>query len=85
MKIYVGNLPYETTNDDLRSAFEAHGSVESAEVVIDRFTNRSRGFGFVFMPDDAQGKVAVDAMNGAQLGGRTLKVDEARNNRREAG
>ncbi len=78
MKLYVGNLPYNTTDDDLRDAFAAHGSVSSARVIMDRETGRSRGFGFVEMADDTQGQAAISAMNGASLDGRTLTVNEAR-------
>ena len=78
MKLYVGNLPYSTTDDDLRDAFASHGSVSSARVIMDRETGRSRGFGFVEMADDTQGQAAISAMNGANLDGRTLTVNEAR-------
>lgn len=78
MNIYVGNLPYETTDDDLRAAFEAHGKVDSAKVIIDRYTNRSRGFGFVEMEDDGEGQAAIDKLNGSDLSGRSLRVNEAR-------
>jgi RNA recognition motif-containing protein len=75
-KLYVGNLSFSTTADDLRDAFAAHGSVISAEIVSDRDTGRSRGFGFVEMADGAD--EAIANMNGAQLQGRTLTVNEAR-------
>jgi cold-inducible RNA-binding protein len=78
MNIYVGNLSYDTDDESLRSAFSAHGDIESAKVVRDRDTGRSRGFGFVEMPDAAQGQAAIDAMNGQDLDGRSLKVNEAR-------
>ncbi len=78
MNIYVGNLSYSTTDEDLRSAFEQHGAVSAARVIFDRVENRSRGFGFVEMPSDSEGQAAIDAMNGADLDGRTLKVNEAR-------
>ncbi len=77
MNIYVGNLSYRTTEDELRNAFAEYGEVLSARIIQDRETSRSRGFGFVEMPDDA-GKTAIDAMNGKDLGGRALKVNEAR-------
>jgi RNA recognition motif-containing protein len=77
MKIYVGNLSYRTTDSDLADAFGQFGEVESARVVMDRDTNRSRGFGFVEMPDEA-GKSAIAGMDGKDLQGRTLKVNEAR-------
>ncbi len=78
MNIYVGNLSYDTTEDGLREAFGAHGQVDSARIVIDKYTNQSRGFGFVEMADNAEGQAAIDALNGADLDGRTLKVNEAR-------
>ncbi|ADG67420.1 RNP-1 like RNA-binding protein [Planctopirus limnophila DSM 3776] len=74
--LYVGNLPYGTTADDLREAFSEHGTVTRAQVVSDRETGRSRGFGFVEMSDGAER--AVEAMNGAEFQGRTLTVNEAR-------
>jgi RNA recognition motif-containing protein len=77
MNIYVGNLSYDTDDTGLRGAFEAHGEVTSAQVVIDRDTGRSRGFGFVEMPSEEQGRAAIEALNGSQLDGRTLNVNEA--------
>lgn len=77
MKIFVGNLPFSTTDNDLRDAFAAHGEVQSASIVIDRMTGRSRGFGFVEMPDDAA-KNAINALNGQQMNGRAIQVNEAR-------
>ena len=77
MKIYVGNLSYRTTDADLAESFGQFGEVDSARVVMDRDTNRSRGFGFVEMPDEA-GKAAIAGMDGKDLQGRTLKVNEAR-------
>ena len=78
MNIYVGNLSYSTTDDDLRSAFEAHGAVDSARVISDRETQQSRGFGFVEMTNDDEARAAIEAMDGADLQGRNLKVNEAR-------
>jgi len=78
MKIYVGNLSYEVTEEDLREAFEAFGHVESAKVINDMYTNRSRGFGFVEMTDEAEAHSAIDGMNGKDMKGRSLKVNEAR-------
>jgi hypothetical protein len=75
-KLYVGNISFQTTNEDLMQAFGQFGTVTSAQVVTDRETGRSRGFAFVEMADG--GDEAVNAMNGAQLGGRTLTVNEAR-------
>jgi RNA recognition motif-containing protein len=77
-KLYVGNLPFSTTEDDLRELFSAHGEVTSASIVMDRETGRSRGFGFVEMASDADATNAINAMNGQQLGGRALQVNEAR-------
>lgn len=78
MKLYIGNLSYDTTEADLQAAFGAHGEIRSAQVVTDRDTGRSRGFGFVEMDDRAQAEAAMNALNGTQLRGRTLVVNEAR-------
>ncbi|MDA1215454.1 MAG: RNA-binding protein [Chloroflexi bacterium] len=78
MRIYVGNLSYQTQNADLDQAFAAFGDVESATVVMDRDTNRSKGFGFVEMPDQAQAMSAIAGLNEKDLDGRTLTVNEAR-------
>ncbi|MEM9083472.1 MAG: RNA-binding protein [Planctomycetota bacterium] len=78
MKLYVGNLPFSCTEDDLREAFSAHGEVTSTAVITDRETGRSRGFGFVEYANDEEGNKAIEAMNGANLDGRTLNVNEAR-------
>ena len=78
MNIYVGNLPFSMANDELESLFSQHGSVSRANVVMDRETGRPRGFGFVEMPDDAQGQAAIDALNGAQVGGRAITANVAR-------
>ena len=77
MKIYVGNMSFDTTEDSLRSAFAAHGDVEEVAVITDRDTGRPRGFAFVTMPDN-EARVAIDALNGKELDGRTLNVSEAR-------
>lgn len=78
MNIYVGNLSWNTHDDELRGAFEGFGEVSSAKVIMDRETDRSRGFGFVEMPDDNEAKAAIEGMNEKDLGGRTLRVNEAR-------
>ena len=78
MNIYVGNLPYSMNDDELRASFSEFGAVQSASVVKDKFTGRSRGFGFVEMPDAAAGNQAIEAMNGRNMGGRPLVVNEAR-------
>ena len=78
MNIYVGNLPWTTTEAELRSAFEEFGQVESATIIQDRNTNRSRGFGFVEMADATEAQAAIDGLNGKPFEGRTLTVNEAR-------
>jgi len=77
-KLYVGNLPYSYRDEDLLQAFSAHGSVASAKVMMERDTGRSKGFGFVEMGSDAEAQTAINAMNGQQIGGRGLVVNEAR-------
>ena len=77
-KLYVGNLPYSVSDSDLQQMFEAHGTVTSAQVIMDRDTGRSKGFGFVEMSSDAEAQAAVDAMNGKDINGRPLTVNEAR-------
>ena len=72
--IYVGNLPYSTREEDLREVFEAHGNVENVKIIRDRETGRSRGFGFVEMSTEEETNAAISALNGSELGGRTLKV-----------
>ena len=78
MNIYVGNLSFETTEDQLHVAFTQHGEVTSARVITDRMTGRSRGFGFVEMPNKSEGESAIKALNGQDLHGRSLTVNEAR-------
>ena len=77
-KLYVGNLPYSFRDEDLQQAFSQHGSVSSAKVMMERDTGRSKGFGFVEMGSDAEAQTAINAMNGQQVGGRGLVVNEAR-------
>ncbi|MGH9967806.1 MAG: RNA recognition motif domain-containing protein [Pyrinomonadaceae bacterium] len=86
-KIYVGNLAFETSSNDLQTLFEKAGKVESASVIEDRETGRSRGFGFVEMSSKEEGATAIQQFNGTDLGGRTLKVNEAkpRENRNDGG
>jgi RNA recognition motif-containing protein len=79
-KIYVGNLPFTTTDDDLRDLFARHGEVTTASVVMDRESGRSRGFGFVEM-ETAGAEVAITALNGRDVGGRSLRVNEAESRR----
>lgn len=78
MKLYIGNLSYQTQNEDLASFFSAHGEVSGAQVIIDRATGRSRGFGFVDMTNDTEGAAAIEACNGAMFMGRNITVNEAR-------
>ena len=77
-KLYVGNLPYSVRDEDLQQAFGAFGSVNSAKVMMERDTGRSKGFGFVEMGSDAEAQSAISGMNGQSLGGRSLVVNEAR-------
>jgi RNA recognition motif-containing protein len=83
MEIYVGNLAYATTDDGLKAAFAAFGEVTAVRVVTDRMTGRSKGFGFVTMPDAAQAQAAIDALNGHELDGRTLRANESQPKPRE--
>ena len=76
--IYVGNLDFSTTEEQLRTLFEPHGAVDKVTLVRDRATGQSRGFGFVEMTNDAEGEKAIAALNGSSLGGRNLNVNEAR-------
>jgi RNA recognition motif-containing protein len=78
MNLYVGNLPFSTNNSDLESMFADHGTVTSAQVIMDRETGRSRGFGFVEMGSDDEGRAAIQALDGSDVGGRNLKVNEAK-------
>lgn len=85
MKLFVGNLSFNTTDDGLRAAFSAHGAVDSASVVYDRMTNRSRGFGFVEMGNRDEAMAAMRALDGANLDGRPLTVNEAQDRARSGG
>ena len=78
MNIYVGNLAYGVTEDELREAFSAFGEVSRANVIMDRDTGRSKGFGFVEMPDTSQAEAAIAGLNEKPLGGRAIRVNEAR-------
>lgn len=80
-KLYVGNLPFTTTEDELRSVFQRHGSVESVNVITDRETGRPRGFAFVEMSEPSAAQDAIRALDGTDLGGRNLKVNEAQDRR----
>ena len=77
-KLYVGGIPYRTTEDELRTAFEEAGQVTSASIIMDRMTGRSRGFGFVEMADEAQAQAAIDRWDGKEMDGRMLSVSFAR-------
>ncbi len=78
MNIYVGNVSYRMDDGELREVFEQFGTVDSARIITDRETGRSKGFGFVEMPDDEAANTAIEALNGKEVGGRTLRVNEAR-------
>jgi RNA recognition motif-containing protein len=78
MNIYVGNLSYEVTEEDLQQAFEAFGQVASVNIIKDKYSGQSKGFGFVEMPAKAEAQSAIDGLNGKELKGRTLNVNEAR-------
>jgi len=78
MNIYIGNLSYEVTEQDLKQAFETFGEVESVKIIKDKYTNRSKGFGFVEMPDNTNAQSAINDLNDTEIKGRTVKVNEAR-------
>jgi RNA recognition motif-containing protein len=78
MNIYVGNLSYQTTENDLRAAFEEHGEVSSVAIITDKYSGQSKGFGFVEMDDAEKAKAAISALDGCDLQGRQIKVNEAR-------
>ena len=78
MNIYVGSLSYDVTENELKQVFEAYGEVESVKVIKDYYTGKSKGFGFVEMPERASAESAIDGLNGTELKGRTLKVNKAR-------
>jgi len=78
MNIYVGNLSYEVTEEDLGQAFKEFGQVESVKIITDKYSGQSKGFGFVEMPSKAEGQSAIEGLNGKELKGRTLNVNEAR-------
>jgi len=83
-KLYVGNLPFSTTEDELRGVFERHGSVDSVAVITDRETGRPRGFAFVEMSEQSAAEDAIRALDGSDIGGRSVRVNEAQG-RREGG
>ena len=78
MKLYVGNLPYTVTDEQLSEIFSEYGDVESASLIVDKFSNQSKGFGFVEMPSNASADAAIKALNESQMGGRRIKVNEAK-------
>ncbi len=84
-KIYVGGLPYTTTDGQLEEIFSTHGTVESARVITDKFTGQSRGFGFVEMSSGGEAQKAIDALNNTQVDGRTLTVNEAKPQEKRSG
>ena len=77
MNIFVGNLSFQVTDTDIRKAFEAYGQVASANVIMDKFTGKSRGFGFVEMPNANEAKAAIEGLNNKELNGRPIRVNEA--------
>lgn len=85
MDIYVGNLPYDVSDNDLQQLFEKHGSVSSARVVMDRETGRAKGFGFVEMNDRGEAEKAIAAINGTEMNGRALRVNESQPKPRSEG
>jgi RNA recognition motif-containing protein len=78
IKIYVGNLSFDSSEDELKGLFGAYGAVDSARIIVDQFTNRSRGFGFIEMENREEGLKAIQELDSKDLGGRSLKVNEAR-------
>ena len=78
MNIYVGNLPYQLTEEELKETFEEFGEVESAKIIMDKYSGRSKGFGFVEMPNDEEAKQAIESMNDSDLKGRNIRVNQAR-------
>ena len=78
MNVYVGNLSYDLSEDDLKTAFEEHGEVSSAKIIFDRYSGRSKGFGFVEMSSDDEAKAAIEGLSGKELAGRAIVVNEAR-------
>ncbi len=84
-KLYVGNLPFTATEDELRSLFEPHGAIASVNVITDRETGRARGFAFVEMEEANAADEAIRALDGTEMGGRSLRVNEAQDKRRDGG
>ncbi len=84
-KLYVGGLPFSTSEEELRELFSQHGTIDSVRIITDRMTGRSRGFGFIEMSSKEESQAAIDALNGTSLGGRNLTVNEARPRTQSAG
>lgn len=78
MNIYVGNLPFSATVEEIRAAFSAYGAVNNVSIITDKFSGRSKGFGFVEMANDSEAKAAIDGLNEKAMGGRNLRINEAR-------
>jgi RNA recognition motif-containing protein len=83
--IYVGNLPYSTTDEELEGIFTPFGTVNSSRIITDRYTGRSKGFGFVEMESDEEAEKAINELNGTEVGGRVVKIDEAKPRRNRGG
>ncbi|MBA7521753.1 hypothetical protein ES705_13864 [subsurface metagenome] len=81
MNIYVGNLHYNVTEDELKEVFKGYGEVISAKIITDKYSGRSKGFGFIEMPNDSEAKKAIDGVNGTEITGREVKVNQARERR----
>jgi len=81
MNIYIGNINYEATEEDLKNLFQQFGTVDSVKVIVDRYTNQSKGFGFIEMPNDSDAETALSALNNTEFMGRTIKVNKARERR----
>jgi len=77
MNIYIGNLPHASTEEEVRSIFENHGQVTTVKIITDKFTGNSKGFGFIEMPNANEAKAAIEALNGTEVGGRRVRVNEA--------
>lgn len=83
MNIFVGSLPFKLEEDELRSQFEKYGAVSSVKIITDKFSGRSKGFGFVEMPNDEEAAKAIDSLNGSEVGGRKIVVNKAEERKRE--
>jgi RNA recognition motif-containing protein len=81
MNIYIGNINYEATEEDLTSLFQQFGTVDSVKIIVDRYTNQSKGFGFIEMPNDSDAETAISSLNNTEFMGRTIKVNKARQRR----